>query len=492
MFGAIVWKEFQTELTNFRVILASLAAILLVGITTYVACLEFNQRVKSYQAKLHALSQQEQDIYVYSQLHPHLLRQPEPLSILSRGPDSIENAEVEINIYSLPVEPVGNYHGHAYQSLLSRFDVTEVIIFVLGLLAFLMTFDALCGEKESGTLALILSGAVPRAILFGGKFVAVALCLALLLLILYLETIGVILSAADLSSSSLDWGRYTFLFMTYLLYVVVMILAGLMVSGTVRRSSTSLMVCMLLWILMVAAYPQAVLSLSHLRAPRDEIVQMEVQRLRAERDQKIKSYKGSRALFGAVRTLDQTTFVVRAFNLLPTSVTDYEKFIGHQNRVLLDYAQRIGQVELAARQQRLRHLFYTQLLAALSPAYALKALSQSVAGTSEWNHEDWLAATRLYREAFLNYLDSKQGLFGRRWFTDDPPHWEFSMRADLVKLGQDPSRRLTLSDLPRFQYRPRSLPSAAPLAVGSLLLTLLGLLFIISGIGFARYDPRAG
>jgi ABC-type transport system involved in multi-copper enzyme maturation permease subunit len=136
---------------------------------------------------------------------------------------------------------------------LSLPDFVYVVNVVLSLLAILFMFDAVCGERESGTLGLVLSNAVPRHALLLGKWIGGYLTLLVPFL---LAVAGGLVYAA--SRGALEAGqlpRVVLLVVVACLYVAVFFNMSLFISTTTRRPATSLLVCLLVWVVSTLAIP---------------------------------------------------------------------------------------------------------------------------------------------------------------------------------------------------------------------------------------------
>ncbi len=72
-------------------------------------------------------------------------------------------------------------HGPAnpYMIIFHSIDLALVFGVVLSLLALLFAYDAVSGEREDGTLRLMLSNAVPRDVVLIGKYLGAMACLLL-------------------------------------------------------------------------------------------------------------------------------------------------------------------------------------------------------------------------------------------------------------------------------------------------------------------------
>ena len=132
-------------------------------------------------------------------------------------------------------------------------DFVYVVNVVLSLLAILFMFDAVCGEKESGTLALILSNAVPRHAVLLGKWIGGYV--VLLVPFLVATAGGLVYARARGVFEAEHLSRVVFLVLVACLYIAVFFNIGLFVSTTTIRSDTSLLVCLLVWMISTLAIP---------------------------------------------------------------------------------------------------------------------------------------------------------------------------------------------------------------------------------------------
>lgn len=143
-------------------------------------------------------------------------------------------------------------------SLFTAPDLAYIVNIVISLLALLFTFDAICGESESGTMKLALSNPVPRDRLLLGKCLGGYLSLA----IPFVITVGLGLTVSQILYpmrwESQDFVRMVWLMGLSLLYIAVYFTMGLFISACNHRSSTALMICLFVWVITVLAIPNIV------------------------------------------------------------------------------------------------------------------------------------------------------------------------------------------------------------------------------------------
>jgi len=156
------------------------------------------------------------------------------------------------------IEVGAGQYTNPVSALFSTPDLSYIVNVVISLLALLLTFDTICGEKENGTLRLMLANAVPRHTILVGKWLGGYLALA----VPFLLAVGVGLLVSLLvtgSTPDLDsWKRAAGLVLLSLLYISVFFTLGVLISTFNRRSSTALMASLFVWVVIVVTIPNVV------------------------------------------------------------------------------------------------------------------------------------------------------------------------------------------------------------------------------------------
>jgi len=134
-------------------------------------------------------------------------------------------------------------------------DLLYVVSVVLSLLAILFAFDSVSGERESGTLRLMLSNAVPRDSILLGKWLGGYVVLIVPFLIAAAGGFGYAWWRGALELTSQNAQRLGVLLLVACLYTSVFFTLSLFVSTLTRRSVTSLFICLFTWVLLVLVIP---------------------------------------------------------------------------------------------------------------------------------------------------------------------------------------------------------------------------------------------
>ena len=168
--------------------------------------------------------------------------------------------------------------------LTATVDLEFIATAVLALLAIVFSYDAVCGEREQGTLRLALSYSVSRGHFLIGKWIGGFLALAAP----YLAAVvcgGLLLSLGfDFGLDAKAWGGLALLTATSLLYVLAVFGLGTCVSALVGRSTTSIVVLLLIWSVAVMVVPSLAPHVAARLAPVSSPGQIEKQKQANRRD----------------------------------------------------------------------------------------------------------------------------------------------------------------------------------------------------------------
>lgn len=137
-------------------------------------------------------------------------------------------------------------------------SLTSLAVYLVPLVALLMSFDAVAGEIERGTLPLVLTYPVSRAELLLGKFVAHLAILALAVAVGY----GIAAAAALWFDPRASDGLPALfrLFWTSLLLGAAFLAIGYALSAVARRPGAAAGLAIGLWLVMIVLYDLGLLA----------------------------------------------------------------------------------------------------------------------------------------------------------------------------------------------------------------------------------------
>jgi Cu-processing system permease protein len=137
-------------------------------------------------------------------------------------------------------------------------NLASLSVYLLPLLALMLSFDAVAGGLERGTLGLLLAYPVARWQVLLGKLAGHALVLAIAVGLGY-GAAGVVLAVGE--GSTQGWQGYTRMMGTSWLLGVVFLSLGYLVSVSVRERATAVALAVAVWLVFVVLYDLALFGL---------------------------------------------------------------------------------------------------------------------------------------------------------------------------------------------------------------------------------------
>ena len=295
----IIRKEILENLTTYRFAVLTGLLALLVAISVIVSYGDYRIRMENY----NILRPPADD-------PSKIILPPEPMSIFARGLDANTGRLYQLSSLGIEVESSQQSINRLF-SLFTVPDMLFIIKVMLALVAILFSFDAVCGEKEQGTLKLMLSGHTGRAAIIMGKLAGRYALVFVPFAVLFLVAATAISLAGDVPSGADYWWRVSAILVSAGLHVGAFLAAGTLISSLVSRSPSSLTLGLGVWVLLVFVVPD--LSTTAARAisdvPPADRVEME-NRLTAVRA----IYEALQAAKGGARDMSRIMYQIREGN----------------------------------------------------------------------------------------------------------------------------------------------------------------------------------
>ncbi len=502
MFLVLLKREILAHLITFRFVVAVITCLLLVVITTLIRIDDYEKRLAGYNTARNANREELLSTRTYSLLMPKVDRPPNPLSIFNAGMDNRLGNTLRIYYTNVPVLWDAQTHssGNIFIDHFYRIDLIFIFQFVLSLLALLFAYDAIAGERETGTMRLTMSHSVRRGSILTAKYLGAMTCLILPLIMSFIIALIWIVSIGSIVFSGEDFLRIAGILLTSIIYLSAIYLVGLFISTSVHRTATALMISLFVWVVLVLVYPSLSVSVVdqlikpqgsridssydamrqiRLAVNKEEVEYLNNDQIEGESDRFNLDGALTRGLhvgIGNKRTLMRIDF--KGYDWQHIS-SESEKFIPHAIRyhqfltpLCLDAAEKMGLIRLPTLEQlRFRRARIARNLLRLSPAAMYNLATQAWAGTDLYGVEDFFQTARQYRRTLVNYFYDKDAFSSRQWFASD-------------------KGAIDLDDLPRFVYQRADLWTNASRALPDLqLLLLLNVaLFLLTFAIFVRQE----
>lgn len=520
MIWTLVRRELLDNLLTMRLTAALSLAVVLSVLTALIGSMDYSRSMDVYRDQVASVEQRLSEARIYSDLWPTIVVPPQPLAIFCRGTSEVSGLRYYIShMYMGPPSMMRNAYSNNLMATLMQIDFTTVVMLLLSFLAIALGFDGICGERERGTLGLLLASPIPRLHIVLGKLAGGILSLWIPLALSLIVSLLIVHSNPDVQFSGDDWLRLGLFFVLSCAFLAQVFALSLMVSSFAQEAATSLILCLILWLAGGVGYSSVLPSLVRYGTHEPPWEEYASQRsdLWASFDEKVDDWE----------------------NRHPGPGPAYMK--GIWDGPLLRYAHPEGyeylqrqfafyveeQLKLTDRQYELLWINQRPLAkeshdvdewSILSPFTNYRALAKVLSRTTIDDMFVLARYGRRHRDAYISYLREKGAFSSRRWFTDDPvdrepliPNPEEVTEEMLApdsplmvsrlawaddqqkKALNDPARRLDLSDMPKFggPWRRSLAESLAVMGPGLLLLALLTTGSVLITIRrLVRYDPR--
>ena len=396
-----------------------------------------------------------------------LLRRPNPLLFIAEGGDAGRPM-----VYTLM--PKGTFFATQPNPrsfklpAVPPLDWSFIIGTLFSLYAILLGYNAISGEREDGTLRLVLANPLGRVKLLAAKYLSIASAAGAALLagaLISLVLVGVLAPQA-LTAANLT--RVGLVFLIALAYVSLFVFLSLLASALISRSSLALLALLAAWVLFSVVIPSTatVLMEKLSSAPREvqtaRMLQPTIQKEIWARIEDI----GKKAERGEFKTEEEVRAAAdRAFEEGQVKLNQfYEDFERAERR-------RLG----AARN-----------LARLSPAAMFRYAAEGLVRSGPAGEDDFLRQLREYSRVYDAYILKKLGKVVQTS--------NFMMSSDITFNG----KKLTLhspepqeyrgdkSDFPRFAEARPSVGAGLKGALGDLAGLLLWNI-LLAGLAFSAF-----
>jgi ABC-type transport system involved in multi-copper enzyme maturation permease subunit len=494
MIRTIAAKEILDQVSSPKFVFLFAVSTVLVVFSLYTGSTAYVGARSEYQAT-QSLSRSElenrKSYQELSQFGIKVARPPAALSAVAAGVEAALGRSARVRPEGQPEIAPPPLAETPVLAVLGELDFNGVARVFLSLFVLLLTYDAVAGEKESGTLKVVLANPVPRARLLLGKALGLFGILAAATLVPAVLGLLVMKVGFRIELGAGGWAQLLAIAAACGLYLLAVFAVGLLVSTLTSRSSVAFLVLLLVWVAFVEVVPKASpMIAAQLRpAPTYASLQSDRDRVQAEFQQ------------GMMRVLG----TVASRGLLSPTASDAEQQARqHLIDSLVNHARDSLSAEQSARTAQLDESYrnrqdaMTRLaltLSRLSPAAAMSHAVEVMSGTDFEVHRRWrddLLAYRGQLEAFLKAKGVQVGAFRIAIRATTATTRGGQSTTSTLRIGGSEESRLDLAALPRFASRPESFASELGRATPDLVILALwaaaGLLLAFSR--FMKYDVR--
>jgi len=356
MLKSIIRKEILSNLLSYKFSIIIVLSTILILVSIFVMYRDYCLSMENYEILRRTKSDD-----------PVVVIPPTPLSIFAKGLDEnlcrsyTGGSGGRINASSKQ-QSVNNHF-----KLFTVPDLLYVIKVILSLCAMLFAFDIVSGEKETGTLRQSLSNDLKRPILIIAKWIGgfTSFILPFFIAVL-LGTIFVTLSP-NVDMNPDNWLKLGLFLLSSVIYLAVFFSLGLLISCLTHQSSSSLVISLFVWAILVFLIPNLgnILARQFVRIP--TVQQLELKREQIQIRRELEVHR------------PQTT--------IHEKMEAHKRFDSENEMLAEDYRNRFNR--LATESQNITRI---------SPAAAFTFMATDLMGTG-------MSEERKLKRAVLEYMD---------------------------------------------------------------------------------------
>jgi len=475
MLGALIKKEILNSLFSFRFVVTLALLVILVPVTIFILTNDYVKKVDEYSFRQTGLEN-----YLKNYAHFNRLRNvaqpsqpPLPFYSVVRGVSSDVNME-EFDDDPLP-------------AMFPLLDLVFIVGILLSLAALIFSYDAVCGEKEDGTLKLMMSNSLARSKIILSKTIGSTLTLLIPFILSLFLGLFVILLNSRVAWTGTNWATLAFILLGAIIYAFLFLILGVFISARHHSSSASIMTSLFVWVLLILVVPNLSPYLASLISPAPSRIKTERERARltdVERDD-----LGRKLMAERLREL------VKKYPVLAENLSDAEA----KARIEKDpafgkaYLARTREVEAAWNeanriQNAKSEILWKELDRKEKAQTKLAGDLSMISPLADFTY----LATDLTSTGMMNLRHFEQ--IGGGW---ERTYWDYVQGRIAALQKQNPivdwwNSPVDVGDMPRFLYKEEALAARAKGALWPFAILMLMNLIVFSAayISFVKYDVR--
>lgn len=485
MFKVLVEKELKAIFLSPKFVATFGVCALLILLSVFVGIQEHRVSVEQYETAQQLLEQEILEATSWWGIDHRAYRVPNPMQIFVSGINNDVGRLSEISTWHEVKLEDSTYANDTLFAVFRFLDFTFIVQVVLSLFAILFTYDAINGERETGTLKLALSNAVPRGQYMLTKFIGAWIGLIVPLLIPILLAVLIVM-LMRVPMEAVHWAQLGALLGSSVLYFTFFIALGLLVSALTKYSSVSFLILLVAWVLFVLIVPRGATMAAGQMVQVPSVAEIESQHDRFATDR-----------WGAFRKQRSDAWQERNEQMAGMSEeqrTQYqqqnearwmEEEDAMRQAMQEEIAEFVRQLNEDLRNQKAVQERLAFTLSRFSPASVYQLAAMNLGGTHTALKTRYEDAMQSYRATFAQFVEAKRQEERRE-------NQRSSQGGRVHFFSGSNDETLDVSELPRFEAPEHTLAEAlAPSIIDIGLLSLFSIAaFAGAFVAFLRYDVR--
>ncbi|MFC1526239.1 ABC transporter permease [Candidatus Latescibacterota bacterium] len=459
MLALLIRKELLDHLLSLRFAMACIICPVVILSSVFILARDYRDASQDYHTNVVMHRDQLEEIRFPHQLtiDGMVVDKPlNPIKVFFSGVDENHTASVRVGGFGAP-EIQADFEKNPVSLLFPIMDLTFVAGIIMSLLAIAFSYDAFSGEKELGTLKVVMSYSVPRDLLLFSKWIGG--CVALLVPFLLSVLLGLVLSLmfpeVDLSGD--DWQALALAIGGVIVYLSTIYALGLFVSARTSLASTSITVLLLVWVVVVLIFPNLSPYVAGLMVETPSMQSIEAEKAQLQADEMARFMGEWQPYIQSAQQdgipLEQ---IIAKYKELETRMREQVKE-GH-GKIDADFRRSMdAQIELA------------RTISKVSPAAVFAIAVTDFSGTGVEEKGNFRDSLQRYADQYMNWAYAKF----------DPKIYEGEATLDVT-------------DYPRYKYELLSLADrVGATSMDMLILLVWNLVFLLLAyVSIIKYDVQ--
>ncbi|WP_236970345.1 ABC transporter permease subunit [Membranihabitans marinus] len=288
------------------------------------------------------------------------------------------------------------------RSVLFRFgQITPGFLFrfLIPLFVILLGYSTFSSEKEQNTLRMLLSQSITSKELFYGKLLSMFLQLAIMIVPVFLVTMGMFL----MQDFSPFIPHMFILFMAYVLYLSTFVFIAIGISARSRTSGSALILLFAFWLISTILIPRLTVTISEILSPPFSSFDLKVTHDEKQDNKYVYGYKGRddfSEMYAEIESELMQEYGVGDADSLEVNPFGFAIEKTEEEGQII-YDKTFGQINDLYKSQNKLH----RKSVAFSPLSALHFLSMGLAHNDLQAHEDFLDQAEEYRRDLMKTLN---------------------------------------------------------------------------------------
>ncbi|MFH1700462.1 MAG: ABC transporter permease [Candidatus Zixiibacteriota bacterium] len=471
MLKVIIEKEIRDITGSLKFVISFTVCAVLILLSFYVGASNYKISMGQYEAaKAENIRQMEGLTEWYSIQQHRAFLPPNPLASLVSGVSNDIGRTIEVNHRGELIAQDSKFNEEPIYAVFQFVDLSFIFGVVISLFAILLGYDSICGEKEHGTLRLSFANAVPRATYILGKLIGSFLTLTISLILAIL--IGcLLLPALNISLTGGEWIRLMLIIGTGLLYFGVFLTLSVFISSCCRRTSSSFLMLLVIWVFSVLIIPRASVLMAGRAADVPSVDELAAQKASFAR-QTWKEFNSQLSGFatGPTDDIEQTMDIFHRY---------MDSLTAERDRKIDELVDRLNETRRNKQIEREKIAF---AMAKISPSASLSLALSNLAGTSSELKNRFTQTALDYRKIYNDFVNKKTGMV-------------VGGRMVMIKIGDEEEEEpepINPAELPEYRFDPIPLKESISAAIVDIgILSLFNIIFFVGAfVSFIRYDVR--